>query len=678
VVSLLLPAQAEQFKQHLIAALSVTDETNANLSGAQKDILRLHFKLGHRGFKHIKWLVSAGHVSVPNPQAIAAIKRMPMCASCEYGKASKRTTETSTITPNPDKEMALKRDDLHPGQRISVDHYVSSQPGQLYTSRGKSSTSGLYQGGAIYVDHASGHVSVQHQSSLSAANTVKGKLLFERDAYNVGVILQQFHTDNGVFTSKEFMANLMDADQKVKFSAVGAAHQNGVAERGIQTVVNMARTMMLHAALRSPSGFITADLWPMAMDHAVWIHNRLPSLQSGYAPIEIWSRSKQRSRTLLTDLHVWGCPTYVLEPKLQKGGVKIPKWAPRSRQAIFVGFSKLHSSLAGLVLNRTTGSITCQFHLLFDDMFSTVHSADESVPDSWNHLITRPSARLQIQLDDDASPDLSDEWLNPNERIAQDNERRRQSILIRRSQQKSAETSVERELRDTAEREQRTAIERENTAERTTPANPLPPLADTTPSAVAKVRFADNFTRHIIDPTTPPNPPTPSTPPISSPSSPSLLQPTLRRSTRTRTAPQNYSDEGGAASKWKSGQVRAMAAVLDHKQFDPSDWTDVEDILADLDSEEVTHRYSPHSFAAKCMTKDPDLPNYLEAMSGDHAENYRDAMHDEVEALTKRETWELVPRSSIGTATVIPGTWAFRCKRRPDGTFRKFKARYCV
>jgi transposase InsO family protein len=107
------------------------------------------------------------------------------------------------------------------------------------------------------------------------------------------VILQQFHTDNGIFTSKEFMEDLMDSEQSVRFSGVGAAHQNGSAERNIQTIANMARTMMLHAALRSPSGFITADLWPMAMDHAAWLYNRIPSLETGLAPIKVWSHSTQ-------------------------------------------------------------------------------------------------------------------------------------------------------------------------------------------------------------------------------------------------------------------------------------------------------------------------------------------------------------------------------------------------
>jgi hypothetical protein len=44
-------------------------------------------------------------------------------ASCEYGKALKQATG-SLVTRNPqDKEMQIKKDDLHPaGQQISEDN----------------------------------------------------------------------------------------------------------------------------------------------------------------------------------------------------------------------------------------------------------------------------------------------------------------------------------------------------------------------------------------------------------------------------------------------------------------------------------------------------------------------------------------------------------------------------
>ena len=73
----------------------------------------------------------------------------------------------------------------------------------------------------------------------------------------------------------------MKNDQTISFSGVGAAHQNGVAEQAIKTAVSMACTMMLHVAMRSPEGTITAELWPMAMDHAAWIYNWIPKSDTG-------------------------------------------------------------------------------------------------------------------------------------------------------------------------------------------------------------------------------------------------------------------------------------------------------------------------------------------------------------------------------------------------------------
>ena len=96
----------------------------------------------------------------------------------------------------------------------------------------------------------------------------------------------------------------------------------------------------------------------------------------GLSAIEIWSSSRfEPVSETLSNCHVWGCPAYFLEPKLQKPGVKIPKWAPRSRRGVNLGFSKMHSSQVGLVQNILTVSISPQSHVVFDDMFSTVMSS---------------------------------------------------------------------------------------------------------------------------------------------------------------------------------------------------------------------------------------------------------------------------------------------------------------
>ena len=62
-------------------------------------------------------------------------------------------------------------------------------------------------------------------------------------------------------------------------------------------------------------------------------------MDSGASPEELWTRSTTVTSRLLSDCHVWGSPTYVLEQKVQKSGVKIPKWRPRSRWGVNMGFS---------------------------------------------------------------------------------------------------------------------------------------------------------------------------------------------------------------------------------------------------------------------------------------------------------------------------------------------------
>ena len=75
---------------------------------------------------------------------------------------------------------------------------------------------------------------------------------------------------------------------------------------------------------------------------------------------------------------------------------------------------------------------------------------------------------------------------------------------------------------------------------------------------------------------------------------------------------------------------------------------------------------------------DPDTPTYREAMNGPHREEFEKAMDAEVDQLRKHKTWTGVKLSHLpAKANVLPGTWAFKVKRYPDGRFRKFKARFC-
>jgi hypothetical protein len=63
-------------------------------------------------------------------------------------------------------------------------------------------------------------------------------------------------------------------------------------------------------------------------------------------------------------------------------------------------------------------------------------------------------------------------------------------------------------------------------------------------------------------------------------------------------------------------------------------------------------------------------------MRGPHAEEYKQAMKVGMSGLIRQRTWKAVERSSA--TNIIKSTWAFKCKRLPDGTVLKFKARFCV
>jgi hypothetical protein len=82
----------------------------------------------------------------------------------------------------------------------------------------------------------------------------------------------------------------------------------------------------------------------------------------------------------MTVMAVWGCPVYVLDKTLGNGK-KIPKWKLQSKQDIQMGNSPKHSSTVPLVLNPETGAITVQFHVIFNDWFTTVAASESDLPD---------------------------------------------------------------------------------------------------------------------------------------------------------------------------------------------------------------------------------------------------------------------------------------------------------
>ena len=132
--------------------------------------------------------------------------------------------------------------------------------------------------------------------------------------------------------------------------------------------------MLLHACIHWPDN-VNLELWPFALEYAVWIWDNLLNRESLLAPLEVFTSSKFPSYAHLHGAHVFGCPAYVLDLKLQDGK-KLPKWTPRLRRGQYLGPSPMHSTTIGHILNLRTGSISPQFHVVYDDLFTTVPNAE--------------------------------------------------------------------------------------------------------------------------------------------------------------------------------------------------------------------------------------------------------------------------------------------------------------
>jgi hypothetical protein len=313
----------------------------------------------------------------------------------------------------------------------------------------------------------SGYIHVEHQLGFSSSETIRAKQNYEQLALGNGVIVTDYLADNGIFKANAFVQHLREHNQRVQYCGVNAHHQNGIAKRSILSISNMTRAMLLHASLRWKTG-IDSSLWPMAVNYATYVYNHTPK-ENGIAPADLFTGT-QIPRHKLRDIHVWGCPVYVLDPTLQ-AGKKLPKWQPRSRRGLFVGLSDSHSSDVPLILNLSTGSISPQFHVVFDDSFSTVMSigTEDDVPSFWEELCLESSHR--IPLDEGSPAYLPDDCLNPSEL----EEKRRARARLDRIRAKTYTPTLEGQVTEPTPPEPANIIPSPEQAE--TPDQTAPPVA---------------------------------------------------------------------------------------------------------------------------------------------------------------------------------------------------------
>ena len=678
--------------------LSVADEVNQNITPSQKELLKWHWRLGHAGFQWVQKLAAKRKQPVEGTESPILRTQKPsvsscpppMCCACQLAKQSRRGAGSSVETRVP--KMDIRQGDLKPGQCVSIDQYMSALPGRLPHTKGKEKKKDQYNGGTLFVDHATGFMYLKHQVSLKAGETIKAKRAFEQLAAEYGIKIQGYRADNVPFGSAEFRRELENNDQTIDFSGTGAHHQNGVAERAIQTVTQWARAMLLHAVIHWPS---EADLtlWPFALEYAIYLWNNMPSQQSLIAPLELFSQQKFPSYDQLHRAHVWGCPVYVLEPKLQDGK-KLPKWLPRSRRGRFLGISPEHSSTVGRILNLRTGSISPQYHVVYDDLYTTVPNAetgglinpDEFDAAQWRQLLETGTERYYEDEYDERGnlippPELSDDWLTPPEQAERTRARQQ-----RRQHHRRATGPV-----PTPEGAQQdgpvTAPEGDGAPEVV-----LPPQPNNNNEAPAPEGDDDDIDfPEQDDPESNDDRSEPEGAIQEPQDQPELLGRGRRpfKKNRRYFNEDNIEKEPGWVNHCYGSDPKAKfrASALNQQFLNSLNWKLAKEVIRSQDlnkmlnlmqnftdpENDLVEWMHPMILAAKANAE--DCPNWEEAMNGPFKEGYWEACEKELQTLQDMDAWDIVDRK--GWMNVLPSTWAFKCKRFPHGGIRKLKSRFC-
>lgn len=524
--------------------------------------------------------------------------------------------------------------------------------------------------------------------ALTLEETLEAKKSWEILLYQAGHVAKHYHADNGRFADRDFKAHCDERNQSLSFCAVGAHHQNGIVEGKIKVLTEGARTILLHGMRMWPE-MITSMFWPFALKAMTERHNRLQITPNGASPESIFYGLKDNEISVGT-YHPLFCPVYVLDSKLQSAGsIGPPKWEPRSRIGIYLGHSPFHAGNVALVFNPTTGYVSPQYHVVFDDDFSTVpYMLKAQIPPNWEELYNNSK---ELATDEDYN--LAQSWFSEqandvdveyglrsgsdpfavtsagnNGRPVDNGTSHATSSAVGSSHvsdYEGEETGMQQDQSITARAGETAAL--------------LQPDSRSTEPALADSNLSDQSQ-------------------LCMPTCINLHENGLRRSERIKNLNKKKANADGNTTRQKAHRVfgtvsRRMAqlgglfALFTTTMHMPSHPLPPNSSF----TAKLVNRFHEcnelfdgtlnhiHNYAFATEIASNEVFTFTQAMRQEDRGEFIKAMMKEVQDHEEREHWALVLRSTIpkGVKT-IQAIWSFKRKRFPDGTLNKHKARLCA
>ena len=188
-----------------------------------------------------------------------------------------------------------------------------------------------------------------------------------------------FRSDGGTeFSSKSFNKFLTDHGVQWETTAPYTPEQDGVAERSIRTVVQMARSMIISSKLPH-------SLWAEAFNHAIKLINSTPT-RSTHLTDKTWTTPHKaffNEEPQYSHLKPFGCLSFTRQTHITD------KLEPRGLTTAYLGFtsSQIHRLWDG---KSIVSSRDVKFH---ENQYFTDYIRDQSLSD-----ITRPIAAADLNL----------------------------------------------------------------------------------------------------------------------------------------------------------------------------------------------------------------------------------------------------------------------------------------
>jgi hypothetical protein len=651
------------------------------LSPTQQLLMMWHHRLFHLPFRRMFMLAERGWL----PKSILNCKdNAPLCVVCQFGSAHRRPWRAKGKKSG----SIRKAKEVEPGDGQSIDQIVSSQPGLIPQMSGFL-TSERYFGATTIVDHVSDYVYVHLMRNLSLEETLIAKRSWEKILHFAGRNAKHYQADNGRFADQEFLDDCTNHNQSLTFCGVGAHHQNGIVEGKNKVLTQGARTLLLHG-MRMWSNIINSMFWPFALKAMAERMNKLHIHPDGSTP-ESRLYGIDPDDIPVGNYHTLFCPVYVLDSKLQNaGGIGPPKWNPRARIGVYLGHSPFHAGNVALVFNPTTGHVSPQFHVVFDDEFSTVPFMEKGqIPPNWDELYNN---NRDLATDEDFN--LAKSWYQQQASGVDGGGNSSHNNNIDDSLPATNPFDVVRQISNIDQGTETTTTSGRNVR------NSLASAYEGEAGIETRLSQTEND-RKSAAPSTfkttyqyPVNADSDSNDSLYMPTCINLHESGLRRSERIKNLRQDANGNSikqkahkafGTVTKkiaWLGGIYALITSVQMPSHPLPPNASMSTKIMNKF--HECNELYDGtinqfHNYAFVTELANNEVFTYTQAMRQDDREDFIQAMIKEVEDHEGRDHWELVLRSTIpkGIKT-IQAIWSFKRKRFPDGTLNKHKARLCA